>query len=159
GRRTLMSTEPFDPIERACLLQERAIEALAEGRRDEGERLLREAASLVEEADGPNSPNLASLLNDIGSVLENRCDYAGAEAGFRRAAAIAESIGPTDDDDLERLALESLSNLARVVRQQGRYAEAEPLLRRALERAECAFGPDSAETASALNDLGMFGKF
>src|SRR4051812_34851077 len=98
-----MSTEPLDPVERACLLQERAVEALVEGRPAEAERLLREAASLVERAEGPDSPDLAALLADLGRVLEDRCDYAGAEDCFHRAAAIAESIGPTDDEDLERL--------------------------------------------------------
>jgi tetratricopeptide (TPR) repeat protein len=52
-----------------------------------------------------------------------------------------------------------LSNRGRILRIQGRYAEAESFIRRALDFAEQRFGADSLTVAWALNDLGMLGKF
>ncbi len=50
-------------------------------------------------------------------------------------------------------------DLANRYREQGQYTRAEPLLRRALARAERLFGPDDFDVASILNNLGMLYKF
>ena len=47
----------------------------------------------------------------------------------------------------------SLHNLAALYYSQGRYAEAEPLCRRALAIREQALGPDHPDTAQSLNNL------
>jgi tetratricopeptide (TPR) repeat protein len=46
-----------------------------------------------------------------------------------------------------------LGNLAGLNRAQGRYADAEPLFKRALKIREKALGPDHPEVAVSLNDL------
>jgi tetratricopeptide (TPR) repeat protein len=45
------------------------------------------------------------------------------------------------------------------LREASQYEEAEPLLQEAVEVAEDTFGPDSFETAKALNELGVLGKY
>jgi tetratricopeptide (TPR) repeat protein len=47
----------------------------------------------------------------------------------------------------------SLNNLAMIYEKQGRYAEAEPLLTRALAIQEKALGPDHPDVADSLNNL------
>ncbi len=47
----------------------------------------------------------------------------------------------------------SLTNLAILYQTQGRYAEAEPLHRRALAIREKALGPDHPDVAASLNNL------
>jgi Tfp pilus assembly protein PilF len=49
----------------------------------------------------------------------------------------------------------SLNDLAMVYEGQGRYAEAEPLLKRALAIRETALGPDHPDVATSLNNLAM----
>ena len=48
---------------------------------------------------------------------------------------------------------QSLNNLAVLYTEQGRYAEAEPLYKRALAIDEKALGPDHPDVATALNNL------
>jgi tetratricopeptide (TPR) repeat protein len=48
-----------------------------------------------------------------------------------------------------------LNNLAALYDAQGRYAEAEPLYRRAVAIAEKALGPDHPRVGTALNNLAM----
>ena len=47
----------------------------------------------------------------------------------------------------------SLNGLAKLLRDQGRYGEAESLFRRALAIREQALGPDHPDTATSLNGL------
>jgi CHAT domain-containing protein/tetratricopeptide (TPR) repeat protein len=47
----------------------------------------------------------------------------------------------------------SIYNLAGLYQEQGRYAEAEPLLKRSLAISEKAFGPEHPDVASSLNNL------
>lgn len=49
----------------------------------------------------------------------------------------------------------SLSNLAELYRAQGQYAQAEPLLRRALGIFEKALGPNYPDVALSLNNLAL----
>jgi tetratricopeptide (TPR) repeat protein len=47
----------------------------------------------------------------------------------------------------------ALNNLARLYRAQGRFAEAEPLIKRSLAVSEKALGPDHADVGRSLNNL------
>ncbi len=71
------------------------------------------------------------------------------EAAKELAAALkeAEGFGPQDP----RLAT-NLNNLAGLYYAQGRYAEAEPLLKRALAIVEKALGPEHPKVAKALEN-------
>ena len=58
------------------------------------------------------------------------------------------ALGPDHPD-----VAQALNNLAVLYYKQGRYAEAEPLYKRALAIGEKALGPDHPDVATALNNL------
>ncbi len=74
--------------------------------------------------------------------------YTKAEKFLLAALEEAENFGPEDS----RFAT-SLNNLAEVYRAQGRYAEAEPLSRRALAIDEKALGLEHPDVGQSLNNL------
>src|SRR5262249_32706379 len=149
----------------ACRLHDAAVEAYGGGRVDEAEELFRRSIALFEQVEGPASPDVAAALGNLGAVLEDQGDYLTAEGCYVRAATITEAMenggfkNYEDDEDVARLRLQSLDNLGRIRRMQGRYAQAEPLIRRALNFAVRTFGAESLEVSGALNNLGMLGKF
>ncbi|HKC85909.1 MAG TPA: tetratricopeptide repeat protein, partial [Blastocatellia bacterium] len=149
----------------ACRLHEAAVEAYGAGRVDEAEELFLRSIVIFEKAEGPEHPVVAAALGNLGVVLEDRCDYLAAEECYVRAGTITEAIeedgfkNHEDDEDVARLRLQSLDNLGRILRIHGRYAQAEPVVRRALDFAVRTFGAESLEVSGALNNLGMLGKF
>jgi len=68
-------------------------------------------------------------------------------------------IGPRQSVESAKLRLKSLVVRGTQLREAGQYEEAEPLLQEAVGVAEDTFGPDSFETANALNELGVLGKY
>ena len=85
-----------------------------------------------------------------GREAFQRANYAEAEKQFAAAFKEAEGFGPEDP----RLA-KSLNNLAEVYSAQGRYANAEPLFKRALAIYEKALGPEHPNVATGLNNLAL----
>ncbi len=77
-------------------------------------------------------------------------NYPEAEKQLGAALKEAEGFGPQDP----RLAT-SLNNLAVLYRAQGKYAEAEPLYKRALIIRQLALGPDHPDVAASLNNLAV----
>ncbi|MGH7187049.1 MAG: tetratricopeptide repeat protein, partial [Pseudomonadota bacterium] len=84
----------------------------------------------------------------IGGDAHQKGDLAAAETAFNAAIAEAEKSGPTDP----RLA-ESLFQLAIVFRDQGKLAEAIPLLQRALDIREKTQGPEHPDLGPILSNL------
>ncbi|MDN5752476.1 MAG: tetratricopeptide repeat protein, partial [Nitrosospira sp.] len=70
----------------------------------------------------------ARLLNDAGSLLLVKAQYAEAEPLMRRALAINEASFGADHPKVAR----DLNNLAQLLKATNRLADAEPLMRRAL---------------------------
>jgi hypothetical protein len=66
-----------------------AEQAAAAGNYRSAENLLREAAALQEQTLGPNHPDLANTLNNLGVVCEKTNNPIDAEHYFRRAHTIA----------------------------------------------------------------------
>lgn len=153
-----------DLSDEACRLHDAAVGAYRAGRVDEAEGLFRRSLAFFEQAEGPDHLDVAAVLGNLGALLEDKCDYQAAEECYVRAAAITEAIEDDsqsyeDDRDVARLRLQSLDNLGRIHRTHGRYAQADLVVRRALDFAEWAFGSESLEASGALNNLGMLGKF
>jgi len=59
-------------------------------------------------------------------------------------------LGPEHPDTAQ-----GLNNLGSVLAAQGRYADAEPLYRRALAIWEKVLGPEHPDTSTGLNDLAV----
>jgi len=79
-----------------------------------------------------------------GIEARDRAEYAKAEKLYRAALREAEAFGPQDP----RLAT-SLNNLGLLYATQGKYAEAMPLLKRALAILEKVLGPKHPNTMTA----------
>jgi len=86
--------------------------------------------------------------NQAGLAAYKQGKYAESTRHLKAALQAAESFGATD----KRFAA-SLNNLAMLYRSQGRYAEAEPLYKRAFAIWEKTLGPEHPYTAQSLDNL------
>ena len=84
-----------EPREARSIIEE-AEQAAAAGNHSAAEGLLREAATLQEETLGPDHPDLANTLNNLGVVCEMTNNPIDAEHYFRRAYTIATATLATD---------------------------------------------------------------
>jgi len=85
---------PPDDIDLACRLHDGAVGARAQGNLEEAESLGRKALRLLEKAEGTAHPDVANVLNHLGSVRADRGDYAEAERLYQRAVRIMEQSSP-----------------------------------------------------------------
>ena len=87
--------------------------------------LLERALAIDEKALGPDHPDMANTLNNLGSILEPQGDLAGARSYYERALALFDkAYGP---DNLKTAG--SLNNLGLVLHAQGDHCECEVMLR------------------------------
>ena len=84
---------------------------------------------------------------DAATTAYRQGNYPEAEKRFVAAVEEAEGFGPQDP----RLAT-SLNDLAVLYEARGRYAEAEPLYKRALAIVEKALGPEHPDVATSLEN-------
>jgi hypothetical protein len=101
---------------------ESAEQAAAAGNYAAAEDLMREAAALQEQTLGPNHPDLANTLNNLGVVCEMADNPIDAEHYFRRAYAIAAATLPPDHPFVAT----SRKNLHDFCASRGRPAELPP---------------------------------
>jgi tetratricopeptide (TPR) repeat protein len=147
-------------IDRAVELHGDALRALEDVQLQRALDLAGEALEIFERESGPLHPDVANVLNCLARIHEQLADYPAAESASRRAVAIMRDVRmQVSDPDVERLYVHSLIGLGNMTRVLGRYDEAEPILRDAIERAESALGPDDDDLSSALNSLGMLFKY
>jgi tetratricopeptide (TPR) repeat protein len=145
-------------IEEAVRLHELAVRERMAGRpADALPRCIEALALLEQECDAP-SPDVANVLNTLGSIRQDLSEYGDAEGAYRRAATILAEID-SDDPVLVRLRVRTTANLAAIHRVQGRLDEAERGLLEAIIAAEAAFDPNGPELPSLLNDLAMVYKY
>jgi tetratricopeptide (TPR) repeat protein/transcriptional regulator with XRE-family HTH domain len=100
---------------------------------------------------GPDHPDTAESLNNLGALLSSQGELAAARPLYERALAIRERVLGPDHRDTG----ESLNNLAVLLKQQGELAAARPLYERAVAIHERVHGPDHSDTAKCLNNLGV----
>jgi Flp pilus assembly protein TadD len=127
----------------------------------EAERLLREAVAKLSRALGPLNDKTPISLNNLALLLREQGRYTEAEPLARDALqASRDARGSHDPTPFRDLVIvsgiqASLSNLAGLLRAQGRYAEAEPLYREALKNAREEIGPRHPDTLRSLNGLAL----
>ena len=110
--------------------------------RGDFDEAIRRGEELVADADrllGPDDPISVSCANTLGLALSAASRSADAERPLRRVLAARRAA---DRDELN--AAIAASNLAHCVKDLGRYEEAEPLLREALDAYERELGPHTA---------------
>lgn len=119
------------------------------GRYAEAESLFKRSLAIWEKALGPDHPDVAISLNNLGLLYQAQGRYAEAKPFFERSLAIREKEFGPDHPDVAN----SLNNLGLLYKAQGRYAEAEPLLKRSLAIREKALGQSHPNVAIGLNNL------
>jgi tetratricopeptide (TPR) repeat protein len=147
-------------VDHAIELHDRALALQTEIELDEAEDCCRRSLALFEQIDGPESPDAANVLNTLASICAQGGRYAEAEGHAQQAERIMERLGArVEGSEAEQIRVESLTLLGTVARERAEYDQADGYLRRALERAKAAFGPDEPEIASACNNLAVLYKY
>jgi tetratricopeptide (TPR) repeat protein len=111
--------------------------------------LIRDALSIREKMLGPEHPDTAESLDDLGLLLHLQDDLVQAQPLSERALAIRERVLGPEHPDTAR----SLNNLAHVRRVQGDLAGARLLHERALAIREKVLGSEHRDTAESLHNL------
>ena len=117
----------------------------AQGRYAEAEPLYKRALAIREKALGPDHPDVATSLNNLAVLYQRPGPLRRGRAALQARLAIREkALGPDHPD----VAI-SLNNLAVLYRSQGRYAEAEPLYKRAWRSARRRSAPTTPTSPPA----------
>ncbi|CAG5131837.1 unnamed protein product, partial [Candidula unifasciata] len=111
--------------------------------------LQRRALQLEELVMGPDSPDLARTLNELGVLYYLQNNTEAAESFFRRSLEMRESLLGTNHQDVAS----SLNNLAALYNDKKMYAKAEPLYDRALNIRLEHYSADSPGVANIINHL------
>ena len=117
----------------------------------EAKRMYERALAIDEATLGPDHPNVAIRLNNLGNVLMDQGDLISAKALLERALAIDEA---TLDPNHPDVAI-GLTNLGNVLMDQGDLDGAKALIERALAIDEAALGPNHPYVAIDLLSLGI----
>ncbi|MEP0803884.1 MAG: tetratricopeptide repeat protein [Chloroflexota bacterium] len=116
-----------------------------------GARAAYERALKIDEAAlGPDHPDVARNVNNLGSVLQAQGDLAEARAAFERVLGILEKTLPPEHPYVTS----TTNNLGVVLQAQGDLAGARAAFERALKIDEAALGPDHPNVAIRVNNLG-----
>ncbi len=120
-----------------------------QGHYDEARAEYEEALAVSELIYGRNSPNLVSLINDIGDTVRRQGRPADAIPMYERVLAmIEENYGPEHPQ-----VANALSSLGNVAMEQGRYDASRDYQKRALALKEKLLGPDHVNVANSVNTL------
>ncbi len=145
------AAQDAEPLKRARELNAEVHRLLNEGRYREGIPKGREALAIREQALGPNHPDVATSLNNLGWLLMENGDYAEARPLLEWALLIREQVfGP---NHLEVAG--TLNLFGHLLYLSGDYSAARPLLERSLKIREQTFRPDHPVIAMTLNNLGL----
>ena len=120
------------PEVRATLMARMALAYLRLSLYEPAIELQREALSLRQAALGPEHPDVATSLMDLGNTLVLQGRFGEAEAPIRQALALRRKLLDENDPDL----LDVIARLADLDLYTGRYTEAEHLYQDALARQE-----------------------
>jgi tetratricopeptide (TPR) repeat protein len=114
------------------------------------QRLLTERAlKIIEDVMGPEHPDTAQLLNDLGFAIEAEGDLARARPLYERALGINEKVRGLD----HQATAENLHNLGRLLILQGDLTGGRALIERSLAIKEKVFGPEHRRTSLDISML------
>ena len=122
----------------------------AQGRYAEAEPLYKRALAIGEKALGPEHPDVAISLNNLAGLTRRK-------AAMPRPSLFTNAPSPSREGARPGApGCRHQSEQSRGLYQaQGRYAEAEPLYKRALAIEEKALGPEHPDVATSLNNLAV----
>ena len=113
--------------------------------------LFQRALALREARLGAESPEVAEVLNNLGTALAAQGRFDEAEATLRRTLALQERLWGNRDPR----AAKTLHNLSGIAYYRGRIPEADRLLQRALAIREAVLPPDDLELAGSREALAL----
>jgi tetratricopeptide (TPR) repeat protein len=134
----------------ANLLHSLALFDKARARFNQAAAYFRRSLAIREKILGPNHPEVARTLGNLGLVAQDQGHLAEAQRLQERALGIYEASCGSGHPEVAR----TLNNLGVVARAQGDLAEARRVLERALAIQEASYGPDHPMVARTLNNLG-----
>ena len=131
-------------------LNQEVKQLIEQGKYREAIPIAETAVEVAKRALGPEDPETAAALNNLGLLYRKIGDYAKAEPLLQEALRIRQKVlGPEDPDTAT-----SLNNLAVLYYAIHEYAKAEPLFQEALRIYQRILGPEHLETATCLCNLG-----
>lgn len=135
----------------ANLFNNEAAVRRSQGEHDDAIRLHEQALELREQILGPEHPDVATSLSNLGLVFTDQGELARARELHERALAIRErTLGPDHPN-----VASSLDNLGGVARAMGEYETARELHERALGIWERTMGPEHPGVALSLSSLAV----
>lgn len=153
-----MTRTPDERIDRAIEWDRRASAAHLDGAYRRAERWSRAAHRLMVAEVGAAHPDAVHLANTLSRIVEVRGDMHEAESLARASVAAMNAID-VDMEAVHRIRIASHARLGDVLRALGQYAEAERILRHALEDATARLGDADQQTATVLNELAIVLKY
>jgi Tfp pilus assembly protein PilF len=114
-----------------------------------GEAELAALPAVVEEACGPDHPELAKVLHKIAVLYHASYSIKKAETTYRKALTAAENAFPLPTLEMGLL----LNNFGRLMHEQRNFREAEGLYLRAVEVLKQAVGPLHRKLATPMSNL------
>jgi tetratricopeptide (TPR) repeat protein len=107
------------------------------------------ALAIREAVLGPEHPDVAESVDNLGVISYMQGRYAEAEPCLQRALAILEVVLGPEHPEVARC----VNNLGALYLAQGRYAEADPPFQRALAIYERVLGPGHPDVAMSISNL------
>ncbi|MFL6235128.1 MAG: tetratricopeptide repeat protein [Thermoanaerobaculia bacterium] len=139
-----------EPLEVAATLVRLGALARLSGKAD-AVPLFKRALAIREARLGPESVEVADVLNDLGTALAAQRRFDDAEVALRRSLAVQERLWGDRDPRVAK----TLHNLSGVALYRGRLDESERLLRRALAIREAVLPADDLDLAGSREALAL----
>lgn len=111
--------------------------------------LYERSLAISEKALGPDHPDVAIILNNIGMLYNTQGRYEAVLPLYEWSLAIREKTLGLGHPDVAQ----SLNNIAVLYNTQGQYEKAEPLYMRSLAIREETLGPDHPDVAKSLDNI------
>ncbi|HET6582362.1 MAG TPA: tetratricopeptide repeat protein, partial [Nannocystaceae bacterium] len=125
-----------------------AVTYIGEGQYDRAQRLVDSSLARLR-ADDPDNPQLAIVAGNLGALLAQRGQYAGARRYLEESVGLYQQHFGPHHPSVPRM----LTNLAALAIYEGRYSEAIPELEEIAKTQEALLGPDHPELSNTLNNL------
>ena len=116
----------------------------------EAKEMFERALAIEESTYGPDHPDVAICVNNLGGVLHDLCGLEGAKKMYERALAISEAAyGPNHPD-----VANYVNNLGLILKDLGDMEGAKKMYEWALAIGEATYGSDHPDVAIRVNNLG-----
>ena len=132
-------------------LHKLAVAYHTQGKYEEAERSYREVLAAIIATSGPQNPELAQLLNNLGRLYFEEKRYKEAEPLYARSLALVEESLGRDHPKVAR----RLVNLADLYFAIGKHSEALAQYQRAVAIEEREFGPKHPTTVARLRSYAV----